>query len=347
MIKNIFRLLGLLGMTLMGSSCASFMPGASKIEPLVWYGMESDPYVSEIQQGANAAGSSEGLPVLQVVRSAWTADAAAKTVQGVPIRARKGFCISPGAPPDANRLFDQLVQKKKFVVAYGTEPSLPTPASFSVATDIRRAAAEACEELVKRMGGRGRILNLLETETEPNTQVRQQAIETVAAKYPEVSIAQTLFDMTEVSEIKEKLLNTLSDRGENFDGIISTGGNATRAAAALLSDWQAKSGQKRIRFVGIDTDPTVLEAIDKGVIDATVVQNHFGQGYISCLLLARMVEGWTPKHPYQFIDAGHVIVNRKNITTYQEEVWMLADDIMADIEKKYLNAPRNLFGMRP
>jgi ribose transport system substrate-binding protein len=226
------------------------------------------------------------------------------------------------------------------VVAYGAEPSLPTPASFTVATDVRRAAAEACEALVNIMGGNGRILNVLESPTDPNTQLRNQGIEGVAAKYPNVSITQALSGMTEFYAAKEKIQNTLAARSQVIDGMIATGGQATRAAAAVLSEWHANPDHKRIRFIGIDTDPAVMEAIEKGAIDATLAQNHFGQGYISSLLLARMLEGWTPYRPYVFIDAGHIVVNKNNITTFQEELWGFAEGTVADFEKRYLRPPR-------
>ena len=83
-----------------------------------------------------------------------------------------------------------------------------------------------------------------------------------------------------------------------------------------------------------------MEAIKNGSIDATVAQNPFGHGYISCMLLGKMVKGWTPKEKYQFINAGHVIVRKENLSTYATEVRAITDGIVADIEKKYLDAPK-------
>jgi ribose transport system substrate-binding protein len=111
------------------------------------------------------------------------------------------------------------------------------------------------------------------------------------------------------------------------------------AAAAVLSEWHAKPDHKRLRYIGIDTGDTVMAAIRNGSIDATVSQNPYGHGYISCTLLARMADGWTPKQPYQFINAGHVIVTKDNIDTYAGDVQAITGSIIADIETKYLNPP--------
>ena len=82
------------------------------------------------------------------------------------------------------------------------------------------------------------------------------------------------------------------------------------AAASLLSERHKNAQNKRIRFVGIDTDPTVLQAIRDGYIDGTIAQNPFGHGYVSCALLKLMLDGWKPAKPYQFIEAGDVVSDR-------------------------------------
>ncbi len=312
---------------------------ATDVEPVVWYGMMPHPYISEVQIGAEAAEAATGTKILKVVGQEWSQDNENANVKALSTKGHKCFSVFPGDPAGANGLFGQLVRNGQHVIAYGAEPNIPTPASFTVATHIHQAATDACEELVKMMGGKGNILNVLETVTDVNTKVRNDAIVAVAAKYPEVNIAQTISDMTQVSVAKEKIQSALAARGEEIDGIITTGYNPTIAAAAVLSEWHAKPDHKRIRYIGIDTGPTVMEAIRNGSIDATVSQNPFGHGFISCTILSKMAEGWTPKKDYQFINAGHVIVNKANIDTYADEVKAITDGIIADIETKYLNAP--------
>ena len=312
----------------------------AEVEPVVWYGMMPHPYITEVQAGAAAAEAATGTPILKVVGQEWSQDNENANVKALSTKGHKGFSVFPGDPAGANGLFGQLVRNGQAVVAYGAEPNLPTPASFTVATDIHQAATDACEELVKMMGGRGNILNVLETVTDVNTKVRNDAIVAVAAKYPDVTIAQTISDMTQVSVAKEKIQSALAARGDEIDGIITTGYNPTIASAAVLSEWHAKPDHKRIRYIGIDTGATVIEAIRNGSIDATVSQNPFGHGYISCTLLAKMAGGWTPKQPYLFINAGHIIVTRDNIDSYADEVKAITDRIIGEIETKYLDAPK-------
>ena len=107
------------------------------------------------------------------------------------------------------------------------------------------------------------------------------------------------------------------------------------AAAALLTERHKNSSNKRMRFVGIDTDPTVLQAIKDGYIDGTIAQNPFGHGYISCALLALMLDGYKPTQPYQFIEAGDVLITKANVDTYAQEVDAITQKIKDGLTTKY------------
>ena len=310
------------------------------IEPIAWYGMAPHPYISEVQAGAEAFEKDTGLAVRKVVGQEWSQDNENVNVEALSTKGHKAFSIFPGDPAGANGLFKLLRSKGQHVVAYGAQPNLPTPASFTVATDIRAAAMTAAEELIKMMGDKGKILNVLETVTDVNTKIRDKAINDVVNKYPDVEIVQTISDMTQVSEATNKIQSALAARANEIDGIITTGYNPTIASAAILTEWHKDTKHKKIRYIGIDTGATVIQAIRDGYIDATVAQNPFGHGYISCALLKMMLDGWTPKVDYQFVDAGFIVITKDNVDTYQKEISKITDSILTDLKVKYLSAPK-------
>jgi ribose transport system substrate-binding protein len=309
-------------------------------EPIAWYGMMPHPYITEVQAGATASEKDFGVPIRKVVGQAWTQDNENINVEALSTQGHKAFSIYPGDPAGANGLFSQLKQRGQIVVAFGAEPDLPTPASFTVATDIKGAAMTAAEELIKMIGDKGNILNVLETVTDINTKKRDEGINEVVKKHPGVKIIQTISDMTQVNEATTKIQSALAARADEIDGIITTGYNPTIASAAILTEWHKDPKHKRIKYIGIDTGDTVLKAIRDGSIDATVAQNPYGHGYISCAILKLMLDGWTPKKDYQFINAGIVIVTKANVDTYTAEVKKITDGIVADLETKYLDPPK-------
>ena len=313
---------------------------AEAVEPICWYGMMPHPYKTEVRSGVERFEAEAGVKVAKVVGQQWTQDNENVNVEALSTKGYKAFSIYPGDPAGANALFAQLKARGQLVVAYGAEPDLPTPVPFTVATDIRAAAMTAAEKLIELMGGKGRILNVLELVTDINTRKRDEGIREVVARHPGVEIVQTISDMSQEGEAVTKIQSALAARMDEIDGIITTGYNPTIAAASVLSEWHRDPKHKRIRFIGIDTGSTVLQAIRDGLIDATVAQNPPGHGYISCWLLKLMLDGWTPASPYQFINAGIVIVTKDNIDTYAAEVRKITDGIAAELRTRYLRPPK-------
>jgi ribose transport system substrate-binding protein len=309
------------------------------VEPIAWYGPMPHPYITEVHQGVQAFEKDFGAKAYRLVGQEWSQDNENVNVEALSTRGHRAFSIYPGDAAGANGLFRQLRSRGQWVVAYGAEPALPTPAAFTVATDIKGAAMFACEHLIQMMGDQGNVLNVLETVTDINTRKRDEGIREVVAKHPKVRIVQTIADMAQVSEATNKIQSALAARAGEIDGIITTGYNPTLAAAAILTEWHRDPSHRRIRFIGIDTGATVLQAIRAGHIDATVAQNPFGHGYVSCALLKLLLDGWTPKQDYQFIDAGMVLVTKANVDTYDREVRRITDTLVADLKTKYLKPP--------
>ncbi len=309
-------------------------------EPIVWYGNAVHPYIAEVRSGVEAFARDAGIAIHCTVGQEWTQDNQNVNVEALSTQGYRAFSLYPGDPAGANGLFKLLRSRGQHVVVFGAEPSLPTPAPFTIATDVKGAAMTATEELIRLLGGRGRILNVLEAVTDVNTRKRDEGVREVVARHPGVEIVQTISDMIQLGEATTKIQSALAARADEIDGLIATGFNPTVAAAAILTEWHKDPNHKRLRFVGIDTDATVLQAIRAGGIDATIAQNPFGHGYISCAILKLLNDGWTPRREYQFIDAGIVVVTRTNLDTFPADVRAVTQRLVAELKTKYLNPPR-------
>jgi ribose transport system substrate-binding protein len=335
-----FVILGIVVVLVAAVVVFSLLRKKQSVETIAWYGMMPHPYISEVRGGVERFEKETGVQVMKVVGQAWTQENENINVEALSSRGHKAFSVYPGDPAAANALFAQLKSRGQLVVAYGAQPNLPTPVPFTVATDIKDAAMVAAEKLIGLMGGKGKILNVLETVTDINTKIRDEGIKEVVAKHAQVQIVQTISDMLQVSEATTKIQSALAARADEIDGIIATGYNPTIAAAAVLTEWHKNPAHKRIRFVGIDTGPTVLQAIREGVIDATIAQNPPGHGYLSCMILKMMLDGWKPRKDYQFINAGIVVVTKENVDTYATQVQEITDRLAAELKSEYLSPPQ-------
>ena len=86
----------------------------------------------------------------------------------------------------------------------------------------------------------------------------------------------------------------------------------------------------------MDTDSGVMKGIEDGVIDATIAQNSEGHGYISCMALKLMGEGYTVKDDQYFIDSGIVLVTKDNTDSYAEDLEEVTKGILEKLPTDYL-----------
>ncbi|MGL1891570.1 MAG: sugar ABC transporter substrate-binding protein [Spirochaetaceae bacterium] len=306
-----------------------------QVKKIVWYASAVHPYFDSVQKGVEAFSEATGIEVKTQIGPDWTQDSQTQNVEALAANGYNGFSIYPSDPSGANGLYEELTARGNFVVNFGTSTVQPTTASFAIATDVKYAAMVATEKLIELMGGKGNILNVLEVVTDANTVLRKEGIEEVVAKYPDVNIVQEIGDMTSIEEGMEKIENAMAANLDVLDGVICTGYTTTVAATAILSPYN-QNNSKRISFVGIDDDPAVLEAIRNGSIDATIAQNPYGHGYLSCQIISLLLDGYTPRANQYFINAGLAVVTKENIDTFSYDLSKVTTEIVATLTEVYL-----------
>jgi ribose transport system substrate-binding protein len=331
--------LAVLGLALGGIKWVQSRGAGASLESIVLYEVLPHPYFTGVDEGGKTFARESGVSVRTVMGQESSQGNLNTNIESMFTLGHKAFSIYPVDPAGTKGLVARLTGAGCFVVAYGAQPEKGTEMPFAVATDTQSAATLATEKLIELMGRRGRILNVLESLTDANTPIRKAAIEAVVAKYPDVQIVQTVGDVTTEQQSRMKIESALVARGDEIDGVICTGYTTTVAAAILLSEHHAKPGTKRVRFVGLDTDERVLAAIRNGSIDATLAQNPFGHGYISCALLDLLLKGWQPVQEYQFIDSGCVAVTKENVDSFQGGIQQMTKTIVGELKTKYLKPP--------
>jgi ribose transport system substrate-binding protein len=223
------------------------------------------PYCTEVGEGARAFSDKLKVPVLVKTGQDAIQANVNQNVESLSTMGYEAFSIYPVDPAGSKGLFAQLRGKGKLVVCYGAQPAEGTQASFCIATDTRNAAGTAAEHLIRLMGGKGKILNVLEGMTDANTPIRKAAIEEAVARHPGVEIIQTIGDITTEQKAQEKIESALVARGGEIDGVICTGYTTTAAAGTLL----AKRNSMRSCALRLDGFPAALRPIVQ-VVDSFV-----------------------------------------------------------------------------
>lgn len=302
----------------------------------VWYAPAPHPYFEEVRKGVEAYEADTGIAVEKQIGPDWNQDSQNQRMEALAAQGFNAFAVYPADAVGSNGLYEQLTPNGINIINFGTSTAQPTTASFAVATDVKEAAKRAAEELIKAMGGKGNIINVLEVLEDPNTVLRKQGIEEVVAQYPDVTIIQEVGDIQTIEEAVQKVGDVLSANIDKVDGIIATGYTPSVAIAQVLGEYKDNGGDRTIHAVGIDTDEVVMQAIKDGIMDGTIVQNPYGHGYLSLLLLQYLSEGYKPKADAYFVNAGFAFATKDNLETYNDDILAVTDQIKAELLDKYL-----------
>jgi ribose transport system substrate-binding protein len=305
---------------------------ASRPINLLLYFPAPHAYFVDVQKGVDDWVKETGISVHTEYGSDWTVNSLSDKVSALVATGYNAISIYP--LPGVNGLYDELTSRNVKIVNWGADISTSTPrgtdtnASFCLATDVGKAAYDAANIAIDRMGGSGTLLCIYEVLTDPNTVLRQEAVQRACIER-NVTLRETA-GIEAIDAATQKAADILN-ANPDAKGIITTGMIATQGLVSVLNGMN-----RNIVAVGIDTDEATLAAIERGVLYGTIAQNPLGQGYLSCELLKHIHEGAKPRPGKYFIDSGTVLVTRENLGTFNNDINAVTQRIKGSLLTEYL-----------
>lgn len=167
------------------------------------------------------------------------------------------------------------------------------------------------EEMVKRMGGKGKLLVLEGFPGQQTADDRLKGVKEVLAKNPGIQfISQTgKWTLDEGRNVTE---NTLQ-RWPDLNAIIGIGGEMSLGAVEAV---KAAGKEGKIIISSMDVYPAQVAAVKAGKVDYTISQAPGDQAYWSVVAAIRALNG--EKVP-QEIRTPVVIVTKENVDKYAEK----------------------------
>ena len=263
----------------------------------------------------------------------WKQDLQNQLLTSLASQGYNGFGIFPTDGDAANGIVSQLVSRGDPVVAVGSCVHEPTKTSFCLATDVGASAYTAAKTVITAMGGKGVLLHGTGLLTDPNTQLRDQAVKKAVSEAGSGVTLITIADIDKDAQTADTAINQALAAHKDITGIVTTAYNPTVAAAKALRTL----GDKRIKMVGIDDDPITLAAVKDGFLVGTMGQNPYGQAYIGAYTLDQLHRGCKKKDgaPY-FIDSGTLLITPDKTATYANDFKTLTKQITDGFKGKYL-----------
>jgi ribose transport system substrate-binding protein len=268
------------------------------------------------------------------VPTAFTLNDQNQLIDTLVVQGFNAFGVFPDDVNGTNGKIAELAGRGIPVLSLAACVAHPSKAPFCISTDVYNSAYQGTNALIRFMGGKGAILHGTGLLIDPNTKRRIAAVKkAVAETHGKVKLVQTLTDIDDPQKADKAINSFLAGHRKDITGIVTTAFNPSVAAAKAL----VNLGDKRIKMVGIDDDPAVLDAIRKGFVNGTMAQNPYGQAYLGVYVLDLLKQGWKPKQSNTpLVDSGTFLVTKAKVGTYKQELKKITLGLVKSFKPKYL-----------
>jgi ribose transport system substrate-binding protein len=221
------------------------------------------------------------------------------------------------APLDAVALRDvvkDVTAKNKPVVII--DSSLADSAAFItsyVATDNREGGRIAARKIAGLLDGKGKVAVLRYQQGSASTDHREEGFLEEMKKSPGIEIVSSeQYSGATASQAQDTATNLLTRLAEG-DGLSIQGlfcSNQTNTYG-MLQALRGKNLGGKVKFVGFDCDATFLDALQKGELHATVLQDPVNMGYLGVKAAVAKLRG---EKVEPITDTGATLVTKENMT---------------------------------
>jgi ribose transport system substrate-binding protein len=174
-----------------------------------------------------------------------------------------------------------------------------------IATDNYAAGQLGADRMGEILKGKGRIVEVACQPGSASTMAREQGFEDkIKQSYPGIQIVDKRYGMADFAKsmaVAENMLTAFPD----LDGMFGSNESSTGGAARALA-----SSKSKVKLVGFDASPALIEGLKDGVIDSLVTQNPFDMGYKAVKAAVSKLNGGAVDH-IQNLPA--VVVTKDNL----------------------------------
>jgi len=173
-------------------------------------------------------------------------------------------------------IFDSPVDTQSFVA--------------QVATDNYAAGAMGAARMGKILNGKGKIAEVAVEPGSASTMAREQGFEDAIKKdFPGIEIVDKRYGWADRAKSLNVTENMLTAHGDLVAMFASNESSTVGAAQAL------KGRNAKVRLVGFDSSPGLLDDLQAGLIDSLVVQDPFRMGHDAVAAAVEKLKGGTPQ----------------------------------------------------
>ena len=177
-----------------------------------------------------------------------------------------------------------------------------------VATDNYKGGVIAARKLGELLGGKGEIFLIRYQEGSASTTKRENGfLDTITSEFPDVSLLAQDQHTGATTETAYQLAENLIGRFPEVEGIFCPNESSTFGTLRAL---QESGLAGKIKFVGFDSSPKLIQALRDGHIHGLVLQNPMKMGYLGVKQMVLHLRGQSIEIR---VDTGVYLATRENM----------------------------------
>lgn len=178
-----------------------------------------------------------------------------------------------------------------------------------IATDNVEGGRQAAAALAKLVGEKGKVGLLSFKHGAASSDEREHGFLEGIKKYPNITLVPKLYTESQVAKAVEQT-NAMLTASPDIAGIFASNEpNGIGAAQALKLHGLAG----KVKLVAYDASKEEIQALNDGIIQATVVQDPFQMGYKGVKYAMKAIR--KEKIDEKFVNSGMTVVTKENLKT--------------------------------
>lgn len=208
--------------------------------------------------------------------------------------------------PSGNRTSLEEAQSQKIpLVLFDSVPPEGMAISY-IGSDFCEQAKIAARRLVDILGGKGEVAIMMGVPTAPNHAIRADCHRKVFAEHSDIKVVAEGIDNDSIQTAQQQAAAIMQAHPNLVGWVASDAAGPIGIGQAIIEAGK----QNKVKLVGLDNLPEMLDLIRKGVADSSSASQPELQGYWSVMMLWAQATG-APVPGY--IDTGNAFLTKANV----------------------------------
>ena len=178
----------------------------------------------------------------------------------------------------------------------------------NIQSDNVEGGRQAARTLAELIGGKGKVLAIMNSPAANVAQQRLRGFQEEIAKHPGITFLGQQYSNNQTAKAASIVTSTVAAHPD-LAGIFTLTTNNTEGAATGVREAQR---QGQIKLVGFDTSDPIVEAIRQGVVSADIVQYPYRVGQLGLEMMVAALQG---KQIERQVNTPFVVATPQNVDT--------------------------------